>query len=197
MPVSALDIIRKLGGTISTSEALKSGVHSRDLYKLRNDGSLVALSRGVYRIAEMGLTSNPDLVAVACRAPDSVICLVSALSFHNLTTQIPYQVSVAVAYGASIPKIDYPPVKVHRFKGEAFEVGMEEHDLDGVNIRVYDPEKTLADCFKFRNQLGMEIVLEAIKLYWERQKPDIGKLLKYAKICRVEKTFTPYLESRL
>ena len=197
MATSALDIIHKLGGTISTSQALKSGVHPRDLYKLRDDGSLVALSRGVYRIAEIGFTANPDLVAVACRAPDAVICLVSALSYHNLTTQIPYEISVAVAYGASVPTIDYPPVKVHRFKGEAFGAGIEEHALDGTYIRVYDQEKTLADCFKFRGQLGMEIVLEALKLYWERQKPDLGKLLKYAKVCRIEKTFTPYLESRL
>jgi predicted transcriptional regulator of viral defense system len=197
MTTSALDIIHKFGGTISTSEALKNGVHPRDLYKLRDDGSLVALSRGVYRIAEMELTANPDLVAVACRAPDSVICLVSALSFHNLTTQIPYEVSVTVAYGSSIPRINHPPVKVHRFKGDAFDAGVEDHDLDGINVRIYDQEKTLADCFKFRNQLGMEIVLEALKLYWERQTPDIGKLLKYSKICRIEKTFTPYLESRL
>ena len=136
MSASAIETIKKLGGTIRTSEALTHGIHPRDLYKLRDDGLLITLSRGVYRMAEMGFTANPDLVAVACRAPGSVICLVSALSFHNLTTQIPYEISVAVAYGSTTPQIDYPPVKVHRFKGEAFETGIEEHDLDGINIRV-------------------------------------------------------------
>jgi predicted transcriptional regulator of viral defense system len=197
MSTSSLDIIEKLGGTIRTSDALKSGVSPRDLYKLRDDGSIINLSRGVYRISEMGLTSNPDLVAVACRAPEAVICLVSALSFHNLTTQIPYKISVAVAYGASVPNIDYPPVKVHRFKGDAFGTGIEEHDIEGIKVKVYNPEKTLADCFKFRGRLGKDIILESIKLYWERRKPDIGKLLKYAKVCRIEKAFFPYLESRL
>jgi predicted transcriptional regulator of viral defense system len=145
----------------------------------------------------MGESSNPDLVAVASRAPRSVVCLVSALSFHNLTTQIPSSTSIAVLYGDTIPKIDYPPVSVHRFREQLFGSGITDEIIDGVAVKIYNPEKTLADCFKFRNKLGMDVVLEALKLYWERNKPDIGKILEYAKICRVEKVMTPYLESKL
>lgn len=194
---SVLEVIERLGGTISTTEALRNGVHPRDLYALRDNGQLTSLSRGVFRLAEMGSTSDPDLVAVACRAPRSVVCLISALFFHNLTTQIPRNISIAVLNGDTRPKIDYPPVTIHRLSEKVYGAGVQEHDIGGIRVKIYDPEKTLADCFKFRNKLGMEIVLEALKLYWERMKPDIGKILKYAKVCRVEKVMTPYLESKL
>ena len=197
MSDSALEVIKRLGGTLSTTEAVKNGVHPRDLYALRDNEQLISLSRGIYRLAELGATSEPDLVGVACRAPRSVVCLISALFFHNLTTQIPNNVSIAVVNGDTKPRIDYPPISIHRFGENAFAAGIVEHDIDGVKVKIYNPEKTLADCFKFRNKLGMEIVLEALKLYWERMMPDIGKILKYAKVCRVEKVMTPYLESKL
>jgi len=197
MHESALEVIKRLGGTLSANQAVKNGVHPRDLYALRDGGQLITLSRGIYRLAELGVTSNPDLVAVAARAPKSVVCLTSALSFHNMTTQIPKGVSIAVKNGATKPQIHYPPVILHRFEEKAYGAGIMEHDIDGVIVKVYNPEKTLADCFKFRNKLGMEVVLEALNLYWERMKPDVGKILGYAKVCRVEKVMTPYLESKL
>lgn len=197
MSSSVLELIRSLGGTLSVAEATKNGVHPRDLYALRDKGDLITLTRGIYRLSEMGEASNPDLVTIASRAPRAVVCLVSALYFHNLTTKIPTSTSIAVLYGDTIPRIDYPPVKVHRFREPLYGSGVTEEAIDGIKVKVYDPEKTLADCFKFRNKLGMEVVLEALKLYWERQKPDIGKILEYAKICRVEKVMTPYLEAKL
>ena len=191
----AVKVIRQMGGTVHTSEAIRKGVHPRDLYALRDRGALDQITRGVYRLTELAAISNPDLVTVASRAPHAVICLISALSYHNLTSQVPHEVSIAIVRGSRIPRIHYPPVAVHKFAPESFRAGIEEHGIDGVKVRVYAPEKTLADCFKFRNKMGMDVVLEALKLYKEREKFDAAALLKYARICRVEKVIRPYLEA--
>jgi predicted transcriptional regulator of viral defense system len=191
----AVDVIRQLGGTIRTIEAIRNGVHPRILYALRDRGTLERISRGVYRLSELSPLSNPDLVTVAARIPHSVICLVSALSFHNLTTQIPHEVSIAMERDSRIPRIHHPPIAVHKFDSESFQAGIEEHRIDGVKVRIYTPEKTMADCFKFRNKIGMEVVLEALKLYKARKRMNLGDLLKYARICRVEQVMKPYLEA--
>lgn len=190
-------IIQAHKGIIRTTQALKAGIHPRTLYALRDRGELEQVSRGVFRLIELSPISNPDLVTVALRIPKAVVCLVSALAFHELTTQIPHEVSVALEKGAQSPRIDYPPVTVHRFSKNAFAAGIETHEIDGVTVRVYSPEKTLADCFKFRNKLGMEVVLEALKLYRSQRQFKSEELLKYACVCRVEKVMTPYLEATL
>lgn len=141
--------------------------------------------------------SNVDIATVAARIPRAVVCLVSALAFHDITTQIPHAVSIALEKGAEQPRLEYPPLVVHRLSGGALTEGVQEHDVDGVTARVYSPEKTLADCFRFRNQLGMDIVLEAMKLYKARKPFDVRELMKYAKICRVETVMRPYIEAIL
>lgn len=191
----AIETMRKQGGIIRTSCAVKNGIHPRTLYALRDEGKITGISRGVYRLAELPQISNPDLVIAGARIPNGVICLVSALAFHEITTQIPHEVSIALKYGAECPRIDYPPISVHRFSEETFQVGVEEHKLDGVKVRIYNPEKTIADCFKFRNKIGMDIVMEALKLYKERKKFKVDELLRYAKICRLEKIMSPYIEA--
>ena len=192
----AREIIRKRGGIIHTGEALKVGIHPRTLYRLRDEGGLEQLSRGVFQLAERVL-SNPDLVTVATRIPNGVICLVSALAFHNITTQIPRTVSIALKKGAATPRLSYPPISSHRFSDEALQAGVERHTIDGVPVNIYSAEKTLAECFKFRNKLGMDIVLEALKLYKARKPFKPALLLKYARTCRVEKVMRPYLEAIL
>jgi predicted transcriptional regulator of viral defense system len=193
----AIEIIRQMGGAIRTAAAIRNGVHPRTLYALRDLGTLEQISRGVYRLAELGAVSSPDLVTVASRAPHAVICLISALSFHNLTTQIPHQVYIAIDRDSRIPQINFPPVAVHKFATESFRAGIEEHLIDGVTVRIYSQEKTLADCFKFRNKIGMDVVLEALKLYKTRKQRNLGDLLKYARICRVENVMKPYLEATI
>ncbi len=190
----AKHIIRQKKGIIRTAEALKAGIHPRTLYALRDQGELEQFSRGVYRLTELPPTAEPDLLTIAVRAPHSVICLVSALSFHDITTQIPHEVSMAVIKGSKSPRIDYPPTAVYHFSEASFTTGTEEHEIDGTTIRVYNQEKTIADCFKFRNTLGMDIVLEALKLYKQRGTFKVDKLLKYATICRVKKVMQPYIE---
>lgn len=194
-PQKACRLIKEKGGIISTAALLKLGIHSRTLYQLRDSGDLEQISRGIFRLAGHSPFTNLDLVTVATRIPQGVICLISALSFHEITTQIPHTVSIALDKGSETPRLRQPPISVHRFSGSSFTAGIEEHQLDGVKIRIYNPEKTLADCFKFRNRIGLDVVLEALKLYRTRKKFDLSKLLEYSRICRVEKIITPYLEA--
>lgn len=193
----ALQIIRQSGGLIKTSAALQSGISARILYQLRDAGELEQLSRGVYRLSEIEPASNPDLVIVATRIPNAVICLISALSFHEMTTQIPHEISVAIPQNGKASKMVYPPLQFYKFSEDSFMAGIEEHQIDGVRVKVYSPEKTLADCFKFRNKIGMDVVLEALKFYKVRKKFDHKKILEYARVCRVEKIVQPYLEANL
>jgi predicted transcriptional regulator of viral defense system len=193
----AIEIIRKHGGSIRASIAAKAGIHPQTLYLLKEREQLKLISRGIYRLAELPPISNPDLVIAASRIPNGVICLISALAFHEITTQIPHEVNIALKYGSETPRVDYPPVSVHRFSGKAFDSGIEEHEIDGIAVCIYNPEKTIADCFKFRNKIGLDVVLEALKLYKKRKKFNVDELMKYAKIDRMEKIMTPYIESML
>ena len=193
----AEDIFRKHRGMMRTQEALRAGIHPRTLYALRDSGTLEQLSRGIYRLAAATPLGNPDLVTVAMRVPDSVICLISALAFHELTTQIPHEVYVAVSRGTEPPRLDYPPLRVFWFTEKAFTEGVEIKQLDGVNVRVYSREKTLADCFKYRNKIGMDTVLEAIRLYKQSGRTKIDALMRYAEVCRVANVLQPYLEALL
>jgi len=191
------EIFRSCGGQLRMSEAIEQGINRYMLYSLRDKGVIEQVSRGVYRLAELPPISNPDLVTVSLRFPKAVICLVSALAYHNITTQIPHHVSVAVSRDSRLPSLDYPPILAHRFADQAYQSGIEVLQIDGVSIKIYSLEKTIADCFKFRNKIGMDVVLEALKLYKSQKKFNLGELLKYAKICRVQKVMQPYLEATL
>lgn len=193
----AAAIFNKHGGILRTMQALRAGIHPGTLYAMRDSGALEVVSRGVYRLADSSPLSNPDLVTVATRVPGGVICLISALAFHELTTQIPHEVNVALPRGAEEPRLDHPPIKTYRFTGEAFTEGVETHELDSVNVRIYSPEKTLADCFKFRNKVGLDTAVEAVRFYRERRSIKVDDLMRYAVICRVKKIIRPYLEAIL
>jgi predicted transcriptional regulator of viral defense system len=185
------------GGQLRMSEALRHGITRYMLYSLRDRGIIEKISRGIYRLADLPSISNPDLVTVSLRFPKAVVCLVSALAFHDITTQLPHTVSVAVPREARIPSLDYPPVEAHRFADKAYNSGIETHLIDSVPVRVYCAEKTLADCFKFRNKIGMDVVLEALKLYKKRKRFNPMLLLDYARICRVSMVMRPYLEATI
>lgn len=193
----AVAIFKKHGGILRTAQALRAGIHPSTLYAMRDSGALEVVSRGVYRLAGGTPPGNPDLLTVAIRVPGGVICLISALAFHDLTTQIPHAVHVALPRGAEEPRLDHPPIATYRFSGEAFTEGVETHKLDGVPVRVYNPEKTLADCFKFRNKVGLDTVVEAVRLYRAGGKVEVDELMRYAAICRVTKIIRPYLEALL
>jgi predicted transcriptional regulator of viral defense system len=194
---NARGLFRDHGGTLRTAEALRLGVHPRTLYAMRNSGILEQISRGLYRLAELPPLGNPDLVTVALKIRNGVICLISALAFHELTTQVPHEVYVAVKQGSEPPRLAYPPVRLFWFSGDAFTEGVQIHKVGGVPLRIYSPEKTVADCFKHRNKIGLEVALEALKAYRRRKSFNVDKLLYSARVCRVEKIMRPYLEALL
>ena len=194
---AARRVFRSGGGILRTGEALDHGVHPRTLYAMRDSGLLERLDRGLYRLTDLPPLSDPDLVTVANKIPKGVVCLISALHFHDITTQIPHAVSIAVSRGTEPPRLEFPPIQLHWFSGEAFTAGIEIHHIYQTPVKVYDAEKTLADCFKYRNKIGMDSVLEALTLYRDQKKPKPRKLIKYAKVCRVENVMRPYLEALL
>ena len=193
----AVAIFRKHGGVLRTAQALRAGIHPSTLYAMRDVGSLEVISRGVFRLSGSEPMGNPDLVTLANRVHGGFICLISALAFHEITTQIPHEVHVALQRGAEEPRLKYPPIKIYWFKGQAYTAGVETHKLDSVEIRIYSPEKTLADCFKFRNKIGLDTAVEAVRFYRERRSVNVDALMRYAAICRVEKVMRPFLEAIL
>jgi predicted transcriptional regulator of viral defense system len=166
------------------------------LYALRDASRIVEVTRGAYRLPDTPSTEYSDLVQVALRIPKGIICLISALAFHNLTTLIPHQVYVALPLNAEKPRLSYPPVRLFWLSQPAYSVGIEDHLLDGVTVHVYNREKTIADCFKYRNKVGMDVVMEALRESL-RQGSKADVLLEYARIDRVEKVMRPYLEALL
>ena len=185
------------GGVLRTSAALRAGIHPRRLYEMRDSGVVERLGRGLYRLADLPPLSNPDLVTVAAKVPAGVVCLISALAYHEITTQIPHEVQLALPRGAEPPRLEHPPLRIFWFSGRAFTEGVERHRVDGIVVRVYSPEKTLADCFKYRNKLGLDLVLEALRLYRTRKRTKVDELMRFARVCRVEKVMRPYLEALL
>jgi predicted transcriptional regulator of viral defense system len=191
----AIKVFKTHGGLLSSTEAIQAGIHPRDLYAMRDAKLLEQMSRGLYRLSDMPSLENPDLVTVAKRVPKGVLCLISALALHELTTQIPHEVYVALKMGARIHRLENLPLRIFHFSGKAFTEGIEERKVDGVAFRVYSKEKTLADCFKYRNVVGMDTALEALRNYWKSRGKNMDKLTHFSKICRVENVMRPYLET--
>lgn len=192
----AITIFKQHSGILRTSQAIRLGIAPRTLYALRDAGRIVEVTRGVYRLPEAPSGGHSDLVSAALRIPKGIICLISALSFHNLTTQIPHQVYVALPLDAEKPRLAYPPVRLFWLSRAAYSAGVEEHLLDGATVRVYSREKTIADCFKYRNKIGLDVALEALKEgLGQGCKP--ASLMEFARIDRVWKTMRPYLEALL
>ncbi|MFH0821938.1 MAG: type IV toxin-antitoxin system AbiEi family antitoxin domain-containing protein [Pseudomonadota bacterium] len=190
-------VFHRHGGTMRTVQAIRLGVHPRTLYKMRDSGVLDRLGRGIYRLAELPVLGDHDLAMAALRVPHGVICLISALAFHEITTQIPHEIYVAVSRGTTRPRPAYPPLRVFCFTGKAFTEGIETHIRDGVSVQVYSLEKTLADSFKYRNKIGIDTAVEALKLYRERKYLRVDDLLRFAGVCRVHRIMKPYLEALL
>jgi predicted transcriptional regulator of viral defense system len=190
-------VFRKYGGIMRMANAVQAGIHRNTLYAMRDAGVLEQLSRGLYRLADAPPLANPDLVTVARRVPRGVVCLISALALHDLTTQIPHEVWLAVPRDTEPPRVDYPPIRVFRFANQAFGAGVETRDMDGAKIRVYSREKTLADCFKYRNKIGLDTAVEALKRYKQQGRINADAIVRYAQNCRVANIMRPYLEAVL
>ncbi|MDG0836060.1 type IV toxin-antitoxin system AbiEi family antitoxin domain-containing protein [Roseateles saccharophilus] len=165
------------------------------LSRLAARGQLERVGRGLYRLPEADVSEFQGLTAVAIKAPQAVFCLLTALQFHELTTQLPRRVWIAMPRGSHAPRIEHPPIKMVQFTGASYAEGVEVFERDQVQLRVYNVAKTVADCFKHRNKIGLDVALEALKDALAQKKASVDDLWHYAKICRVSNVMRPYLEA--
>jgi predicted transcriptional regulator of viral defense system len=170
-------------------------IHPQEISRLVGKGELIRVGRGRYVLPQAELSENLGLALVSAAVPRSVICLLSALRFHGIGTQAPHEVWIAVRQGATRPRLDYPPVRVTLVSGSPFTYGIERHQIDGVPVRIYSPAKTVADCFKFRNKIGLDAAIEALREALRAKSCTREELWTAGKACRVSTVMRPYLEA--
>ncbi len=189
-----LQLVRK-NGWLRASDLADAGVPRAVLTRMAASGQLERAARGLYRLPDSGSSEHEGLVTVASKVPQAVVCLLSALQFHGLTTQLPWQVWFAMPRGSHVPRLEYPPIRMVQFTGEAYTQGIETHQRDGVKLHVYSVAKTVADCFKHRNKIGMDVALEALKDARAQGRASFDDLWRCAKVCRVSNVMRPYMEA--
>ena len=189
-----LEFVKDHGGIVRFSMLLKAGFHSDTLKGLLRQGVVEKIGRGLYKLSSFSMESHPDIVAASLLVPKGVVCLLSALYFFEVTSEIPRQVDLAVLRGTRFRKIDYPPVRQHPFSSEAWGAGIEEHRIDDQTVRVYCLAKTVADCFKYRNKLGMDVARDALRCAVKEKHVPPVEIMRYAKVCRVANIIKPLLE---
>lgn len=189
-----LDLVQR-HGLIRPRDVEAHGFSRMALSALERQGKLTRLSRGLYALPDRPISEHTTLAEVASKHPDVLICLLSALRFHELTTQSPFEVWIAIPNKARAPKMEYPPLRIVRFSGAALTEGVETHTVEGVKVRVTSVAKTVVDCFKFRNKIGLDVALEALRDAWNTKRVTMDELWHYAKICRMTNVMRPYLEA--
>lgn len=189
-----LDLARQ-SGVISASDVRSIGVHPEYLRRLCAKGVLVRIDRGLYRLPDTEITAYHGLVQAAKSVPKGVVCLLSALRFHEIGTQLPHEVWMAINRRSAPPRTRQQKMRIVLFSGQALTEGIEEHIIEGAQVRIYNPAKTVADCFKYRNKIGIDVALEALREALQSRKCSTDDLWQYAKICRVTKTIRPYMEA--
>ncbi len=181
-------------GVIRTRDLQERGIPRVYLQRLCDRGLIVRSGRGIYTPVDFDVTEYHTLVEACQRVPSAVVCLLSALRFHGMTTQNPYQVWIAIHTRARRPRADLPPLHIFRFSGTAWTDGIEEHIIEGLPVRVYNPAKTVADCFKYRNKIGLDVAVEALRDCWKKRLSTVRELRRFARVCRVTSVMQPYLE---
>ena len=187
--------LARSSGIVNTGEVRSLGIHHEYLRQLCAKGTLVRVGRGRYMLPDAEVTAHHGLAQAGKAVPKGVICLLSALRFHEIGTQAPHQVWVAIDRRAARPQVKHLKMRIVRFSGKALTEGVDEHNIEGVPLRIYNPAKTVADCFKYRNKIGLDVALEALREVVRFRKCTIDDLWRYAKMCRVTKTIRPYMES--
>lgn len=189
-----LELARK-HSVLRPRDISKEGIPRAVLTRLLDSRQLIRIGRGLYTLPDRQVSEHTTLSEVASRCPQGIVCLLSALRLHELTTQSPYKVWLAIPNNARTPRIDYPPLRVVRFSGVALSDGVEERTIDGVVVRYTNIPKTIADCFKYRNKIGLDVALEALNEAWNAKRFKMDELWHYASVCRVSNVIRPYLES--
>ncbi len=183
------------GGTLTAREVGRAGIHSQQISRLVREGRLERVARGLYRVPGQPVTEHHGLALAARAVPRGVICLLSALGFHGIGSQLPFAVWMAIDRRARAPAVDYPPLRLMRFSSASLSAGVETHRIEGQAVKVYSVPKTLADLFKYRNKVGIEVALEALREAWRERRFTMDEIDRYARICRVERVMRPYLEA--
>jgi len=190
----ALQIVRQLG-IARAAELEAHGVPRAQIYQLMRKGLVERQARGIYVASRHPFTAEHTLAQVAKRVPGGVLCLLTALRLHELTTQAPAEVWIALPEKARKPRLDYPRLRVARFSGAALTEGIETHRLENVDVRVYSAAKTVADCFKYRNKVGIDVAVEALRDFSRKYRGGATELARFARICRVTRVMQPYLDA--
>jgi predicted transcriptional regulator of viral defense system len=189
-----LRLARRRGG-LAARELAEAGIHRQILSRLVESGELERVARGLYRVPDQPLTEHHGLAVASAAVPHGVICLLSALAFHGIGTQLPHEIWMAIERRARRPTLRHPPLRIVRPSGRAFSEGIETHRVEGQTVRVYGVAKTLADCFKYRNKIGLDVALEALREAWRARRFTMEDLERYAAICRVQRVMRPYVEA--
>ena len=182
-------------GLLRSRELVQAGISRVQISRMVAAGRLQRVARGLYAPANYHPSEHAALLTVSRRAPDAVFCLLTALRLHDLTTQAPFDVWIAVGNNARAPRMDYPPLRIVRFSNATLTQGIETRMLEGVKLRVTNVAKTVADCFKFRNKIGLDVALEALREVRRDRRATNDELWRYAKLCRVASIMRPYLEA--
>ncbi len=182
-------------GLLRTRDVDVAGVPRSTLAQLVQEGHLQKLGRGLYRLPDRESSTHESLAEVAAKSSQGVICLISALRFHELTTQQSSDVWLAIPHKTHPPKMQYPPLRIVHMSGDAISMGIETVSVSGASVRIFSVSKTIADCFKFRNKIGLDVALEALHEAWHAKRIDMDELWRYAQICRVANVMRPYMES--
>ena len=185
----------KSSSVLRTRDLEAHGIWRAELRRNVEKGWLQRVGRGLYMRVGVKAGENHSLAEVGKRVPRGTVCLLSALRFHGLTTQQPHEVWLALDGKARAPKVDFLALRIVRFSGDAHSEGVEEHWIEGVLVKIYNPAKTVADCFKYRNKIGLDVALEALREAWRERRCDMSELMRYARVCRVANVMRPYLES--
>jgi len=189
-----LKLARRARG-VTPRELADQGIHRQVLTRLVADGQIERVARGVYRLPEQPITEHHGLALAAAAIPQGVICLLSVLQYHGIGTQLPSEVWIALDRRAWRPGLTYPPLRIVRFTGKALTAGVETRRIEGRPLKVYSLAKTVADCFKYRNKIGLDVALEALREGWRARRFTMAEVDRYAAICRVHRVMRPYLEA--
>lgn len=189
-----LKLARRRQG-VTTRELAQAGIHTQVLSRLVAGGKLERIARGLYRLPEHAITEHHGLAIAAAAVPHGVVCLLSALQYHGIGTQAPSEVWMAIDRRARRPALRYPPLRIVRYTGAALTKGVETREVEGREVRVYNVAKTIADCFKYRNKIGLDVALEALREAWRARRFTMDQLDRYAAICRVQRVMGPYVEA--
>ena len=189
-----LELIRELG-VLRPRDLVTYGIHREYLRRLEQQGEIVRSGRGIYLLPDTDLSEHYTMIEACKRFPNTVVCLLSALRFHNITTQAPFEVWLAIDRKTWSPKSSRLPLRIVYMSDQAFSSGIDKHQIAGVTVPVYNPAKTVADCFKYRHKIGLDVALESLRECWRERAATLDEIWHFAKICRVSNVIRPYLES--